>query len=46
MRTDVLFGIARIAINSILKDLDVTQDYALHAEKDTMMSGLKDYRER
>ena len=46
MRGDVLFSIAKIAMNTILKDLDATQDYALHAVKDIMMNGLRDYRER
>jgi len=46
MKEDVLSGIARIATNIILKDLDATQDYAPHVEKDIMMNGLKDYRGR
>ena len=46
MKKDVLFFIARIAMNIILKDSDATQDYARHAEKDIMMNGLRDYRER
>ena len=46
MKEDARFFIARIAMNTILKDLDATQDYAPHVEKDIMMNGLKDYRGR
>ena len=46
MKEDVLSGIARIATNIILKDLDAIQDYALLAGKDMLMNGLKDYQRR
>ena len=46
MKKDVLFSIARIAMNITLKGLDVIQDYAPNVEKGIMMNGLKNYREK
>ena len=46
MKEDARFFIARNVMNFTLRDLDATQNYALHVEKDIMMNGLKNCLER